>query len=246
MTIKIDINADVGEGLGNEADLLPLVTSCNIACGGHAGDMDSIRETIRIAQRHAVKIGAHPGYPDKENFGRKVLDIPDTILQQSIREQLGNFHTIVNEEKGQWHHIKPHGALYNSMVHDPGIAMAFLEAAGEYLQDRYLYAPFQSEAAKIARNSGISVQFEAFGDRNYNPDLSLVSRRSDRAVITTPQAVLEHVVRMVQQEKVKTVNGEILDIKADTFCIHGDTPDALEILAYLHKELPKHNIQIAK
>ncbi len=242
----IDINCDVGEGVGNDAELLPLVTSCNIACGGHTGDEASIRATIRLAKKHKVKIGAHPSYPDKENFGRKVVSIAAPELQQSLEEQLETFARIIEEEEAHWHHIKPHGALYNVVAKDDVLATVFLEAVTAYTSGRYMYAPPGSRIAQIAINSGCKIHFEAFADRNYNKDLSLVSRKFENAVITSPKAVLQHLRRMVLEEKVKTISGEVQPIQADTFCVHGDTATALEILMYLHEELPKYNIQPLK
>ncbi len=243
MIKTIDINCDVGEGVANDPALLPLVSSCSIACGGHTGDEASIRTTIRLAKKYKVKIGAHPSYPDKENFGRKVVEISADALKRSLQEQLDTFARIIEEEQAHWHHIKPHGALYNQVAKDNELATVFLEAVAEYASDRYIYAPFQSRIAKNAMNSGCKIMYEAFADRNYNQDLSLVSRSLENAVITSPEAVLQHLLLMVLEKKVKTISGEVHTIQADTFCIHGDTATALEILMYLHEELPKYNIQ---
>ncbi len=246
MIKTIDINCDVGEGVGNDPELLPLVTSCNIACGGHAGDEASMRATIRLAKKYKVKIGAHPSYPDKENFGRKVLSIAVPELQQSLKEQLETFARIIQEEEAYWHHIKPHGALYNTVAKDDVLAKVFLECVTAYTPGRYMYTPPGSCIAQAAIHSGIKIRVEAFADRNYNEDLSLVSRNVKNAVITSPKAVLQHLRRMVLEDKVKTISGEVLPLQADTFCVHGDTASALEILMYLHEELPKYNIQPAK
>lgn len=244
MNKKIDINCDIGEGVADDKVLMPWVTSCNIACGGHAGDEASIRKTIRLAKTYQVKIGAHPSYPDKENFGRNVLDMPKGELKKSLKQQLLSFAAVVKEEKAHWHHIKPHGALYNAIAKDSGLAATFLEAIAPYRSACYLYVPFGSRIAEKAIVSGFKIKYEAFADRNYMHDLSLVPRRRDDAIITSPEAVLGHLLLMIQKDVVKTSTGEVVPIEASTFCVHGDTPSALEILMYLHKELPKFNIQL--
>ncbi len=242
----IDINCDLGEGLANDAELMPYISSCNIACGGHTGNESSMRATIRLAKKHKVKIGAHPSYPDTANFGRKTMELSPKQFRESIGQQLAVFGSIVEEEAALWHHIKPHGALYNELAKNAQLAAVFLDACGDFLKDRYLYVPFQSEIAALAVKSKLKIMVEAFADRNYNRDLSLVSRTSATAVITNPVKVLEHLVRMVHEGKVKTVNGDLVPLNASTFCVHGDTSSALEILMYLHQELPKYNIQFLK
>jgi len=242
----IDINCDLGEGLGNEAELLPLISSCSIACGGHAGDKSSMEKAILLAKKHGVKIGAHPSYPDKENFGRISLDLPADELKQSIRAQLKGFNDLLKRHGALLHHIKPHGALYNDMAEDRAIAKIFIDAVRPFMNNASLYAPCESALATTATESGIEVSFEAFADRNYTGELSLVPRSNPSALITRPQVVLEHVVRMVRSQEVKTLGGEIVPIKASTFCVHGDTPTALQILTYLSEELPGQRIIIEK
>ncbi len=244
--IYIDINCDVGEGVGNEQDLFPLISSCNIACGGHAGDGQTMREVVQLAKSHQVKIGAHPSYPDKANFGRTSIDISAGKLQQSIREQMANIVLVLESESVQLHHIKPHGALYNDVAKDAALARTFLKAIEEYRSTVYLYVPYASIIEKEALQQGFRIKYEAFGDRNYNTDLSLVSRSLPNALIEDPEIVLEHIVFMARNQQVKTLEGHTIKILADTYCIHGDTPTALQILTYLSNELPKHNIFIKK
>lgn len=239
----IDINSDVGEGVGNETKLFPYITSCNIACGGHAGDENSIRQILKLSKEHIVKIGAHPSYPDRENFGRKAMGISPEKLQKSIQEQLATFVKIVKEEDVHLHHIKPHGALYNDIAKDRQLAIIFLKAIEKYKEQVFLYAPYASEIAKEADKQNFKIKFEAFGDRNYNPDLSLVSRTRENALIQDPEEVLMHIVQIIKTNTVNTVSGQSPKILADTFCIHGDTPSALKILMYLSQELPNHQAQ---
>jgi UPF0271 protein len=243
--MEIDINCDVGEGIGNETDLMPLISSCNIACGSHAGDEHIMRETIRLAKIHGVKIGAHPSYPDRENFGRKVMDISSENLISSLRRQLTDFCTVLNEEEGELHHIKPHGALYNEIAKNNSLANTFLDAMEAY-RETVLYVPFGSVIQSKASNRGWPIAIEAFADRNYNTDLTLVSRTNENALIQNPRRVLAHIFSMASDSKVRSVQGQWTEIKADTYCVHGDTPSALKILMYLHEELPNHNIQITK
>ncbi|MGW9686421.1 5-oxoprolinase subunit PxpA [Flagellimonas sp. 2504JD1-5] len=244
MQRQIDINCDVGEGVGNEAELLPLINSCNIACGGHAGNFTSMRETIRMAKTHNVKIGAHPSYPDKVNFGRQVMSISNEDLKTSIQEQLANFDRALEFESAQLHHIKAHGALYNQVAKDVELAKLYLETIGSYRKSTYLYVPFGSEIAKLAMEKDFKIIYEAFADRNYNPDLSLVSRKLDGALLENPNQVLEHILSMITKGFVRTITGKSVPIQVDTLCVHGDTPSALQILTYLSQQLPNHGIQL--
>ena len=244
--ITIDINCDVGEGIGNEADILPLISSCNIACGGHTGDAESMARTVALAKKHGVLVGAHPSYPDCGNFGRTTMVIEDDLLKKDIQRQISDLTTILNREQVPLNHIKAHGALYNDLAKNPALADLFLSVIEPYKPSAVLYVPPDSIIALKAKEQGFSIKFEAFADRNYNDDLSLVSRRFPSAVIREPKAVLDHLVAMVEKEKVITINGVERALQADTYCLHGDTPNAFQILMYLSKELPKQQIYIKK
>jgi len=243
---RIDINCDVGEGVGNEDQLFPFISSCNIACGGHAGDPETIESIIRLAKLHQVKIGAHPSYPDRENFGRKSMNIKADALIDNLQEQLKLFLGILKAEDGELNHIKAHGALYNDLAKNSELAEVFLHAITPYLGSAKIYVPYGSAIAEMALIKEVLIAYEAFADRSYNADLSLVSRKLPGALITEPKAALEHLERMVKNGKVKSQNGELVDIEAETYCIHGDTPSALQILAYLVEELPRQKIVIEK
>ena len=245
-SIYIDINCDVGEGIGNEADLLPLISSCNIACGGHAGDDRSMAQVVKLAKKYGVHIGAHPSYPDKENFGRFSMDIGSTELTNSIRTQMHALKTILRKEQVSLHHIKPHGALYNDLAKNEALADLFLKAIASDRESVVLYAPLGSVIAKKAIKQDFKVKLEAFADRSYNQDLSLVSRKLPNAVLNDPKIVLDHLVKMVHENKVVTIDGRESHIEAQTYCLHGDTPNALQILMYLSEELPKKHIYIQK
>ncbi len=244
--VTIDINCDVGEGVGNEPELMPLLSSCNIACGGHAGTIQSITEVVTLAKKHNVKMGAHPSYPDKANFGRMSLNLSEEELSASIREQLDRIAQIVLECSVSLNHIKPHGALYNDCAKDIELAKTFLRAISPYKESCILYVPTGKAIGELAQEAGFRIKNEAFADRNYNPDLSLVSRSLTNAVIESPESVLEHLLNMVQNNEVVTVEGIKMSMEAETFCVHGDTENALQILTYLSAELPNYNVRIAK
>lgn len=244
--ITIDINADVGEGIGNEEKLLPLISSCNIACGGHAGNLETINHVLAMAKENKIKVGAHPSYPDRVNFGRKAMDISFKKLIKSIQSQLALFENAVSEQKLRINHIKAHGALYNETAKNENLAKVYLNAIELFKKRCLLYVPFNSIIAKLAIQNGFSVSYEVFADRNYNDDLSLVSREYANALLLTPKSVLEHVLIMAKKSMVKTVSGKKRKIMANTYCVHGDTPTALKILTYLSNELPNHQIQLTK
>ncbi|MFK5973181.1 MAG: 5-oxoprolinase subunit PxpA [Flavobacteriaceae bacterium] len=244
--VYININSDIGEGIGNEKDLLPLISSCNIACGVHSGNDKTMAEVAQLAYCNGVKVGAHPSYPDRKNFGRVSLNISEDKLITSIKTQLAGLRAILEKENIPLHHIKPHGALYNDLATNTHLSRVFLRAVERYKNTASLYVPFNSCIAKEAITQGFNIHHEAFADRNYNLDLSLVSRKTRNAVIEEPQDVLEHLLCMVNEKKVQTLKGKKVPIVADTYCIHGDTPSALQILHYLSIELPKYNIHIKR
>lgn len=240
--MRIDINCDVGEGVGNEKELFPLISSCNIACGGHAGDNKSMNDIVQLAIAHDVKIGAHPSYPDKENFGRTSISIAKDVLLHSIQEQVEALLVVVKKHKASISHIKPHGALYNDIAKDKKKALIFLEAILPYKEMVLLFVPYGSIIEKVALKNGFKVKKEAFADRNYNEDLSLVSRTHKNSVIEEPEKVFQHLLQMIENNKVITHTGLEVNMNATTFCIHGDTKFALQILTYLTKELSKQYI----
>ena len=242
---KIDLNADVGEGLNNEKDLFPYISSCSIACGGHAGDAQTMQEVVELAIKHKVKIGAHPSYLDRKNFGRKSIKLSRPELISTIREQIESLLCVLERTKTSLHHIKPHGALYNDLAKDPELANWFLEAIEPYKNGVKIYVPYGSAIAGLAEISGWSLCLEAFGDRNYNDDLSLVSRSEPEALIHDPDQVLQHILPIILEGRIVTRTGHEKTIKAETICLHGDTDNVLEILMYLARELPKNNLRIA-
>ena len=242
--IAIDINADVGEGIGNEVELIPYLSSCNIACGGHAGDISAMTEVVSLAKQHNVKIGAHPSFPDKANFGRLEMKLSAADLFSSLKQQIRSLQNVLHSKNAQLHHIKPHGALYNLAAKDERIATVVIEVIKSIALPLKLYAPYNSIIAQLAIKENIEVVYEAFADRNYNEDLSLVSRQNDNALLVDNDAILNHLVRMIHKQNVKAVSGVEVPIKASTFCVHGDTKNAIDILKFLNEELPKNKILI--
>ena len=232
----LNINCDLGEGLNNEHIIMPLIDSCNIACGGHAGDNGSMIECIEISIKNNVKIGAHPSYPDKINFGRKKIDISPSELSYSIISQIESLETIADSYGLELNHIKAHGALYNQMMIDAELSNFYLDTIKDFKNKCSLYIPYKSEIEKIALKKGFSIIYEAFGDRNYNDDLSLVSRNNENALITDPESVVNHIKTIKETETVKTINGNFKKIKFDTICIHSDTNNSIKILKKINQE----------
>ena len=242
--ITIDINADVGEGIGNESALMPYLSSCNIACGGHAGDLETMTKVVKLAKVNRVKIGAHPSFPDKVNFGRVDMKLSGADLYTSLKQQIKALQSVLHAEDEQLHHIKPHGALYNLAAKDEETAKVIIEVIKSMALPMKLYAPYKSIIAELAHSENIDVTFEAFADRNYNEDLSLVSRGNEKALLSGKDEVLQHVLSMVKYEKVKTISGVGVPLKASTFCVHGDAINVLEILRFLNTKLPENGIKI--
>tara|TARA_B100000214_G_scaffold373656_1_gene354462 strand:- start:574 stop:1287 length:714 start_codon:yes stop_codon:yes gene_type:complete len=232
----LNINCDLGEGLNNEHIIMPLIDSCNIACGGHAGDIGSMIECVEISIKNNVKIGAHPSYPDKINFGRKKIDISPSQLSYSIISQIESLETIADSYGLELNHIKAHGALYNQMIIDTELSNFYLNTIKDFKNKCSLYIPYKSEIEKIALKKGFSIIYEVFGDRNYNDDLSLVSRNNENALITDPESVVNHIKTIKETETVKTINGNYKKIKFDTICIHSDTNNSIEILKKINQE----------
>ena len=233
----IDINCDLGEGLDNEHIIMPLISSCNISCGAHAGSIEIMDKVIQLAVKHKVKIGAHPSFPDRKNFGRKVLDISNSDLQKSLEDQLTILKDRALLQNATIHHVKPHGALYNLIAVNREKASVVIAAVQHVFEAVKLYVPYQSRIEEVANQSGVEIIYEAFADRRYNEDLSLVSRTLSNALIVDKHEVLKQVQKISDKQLVTTVNFHEKKIKASTFCIHGDTKNAIELLQYLHKYL---------
>lgn len=244
MRYTIDINADVGEGMGNEAYLMPYLSSCNIACGGHAGTPESMRTVVKLAKQYDVNIGAHPSYPDKENFGRKKMDFSCAALFMSLEKQINSLRDILQEEQVDLHHIKPHGALYNLAAVDEKVALVIVEVMRRFMLPVKLYVPYKSVIADLAIQNNIPIVYEAFADRSYNDDLTLVSRDQSKALIHDAKEVFAHVFKMISEQKVKTISGEEKPMIAQTICVHGDNPEVVNLLKTLNESLRHNDVEI--
>jgi UPF0271 protein len=232
----IDLNCDLGEGLNNEPLLMPLISSCNIACGAHAGSVEIMDRVIALAIEHKVKIGAHPSFVDRANFGRVVLDISNEELYESLVDQMQLFKERAALQQAVVHHVKPHGALYNLIAVNEEKAEVVVTSIRSVFDDVKLYVPYHSQIEKVAQKKRVKVIYEAFADRNYNDDLTLVSRKESNAILTDPDEIIAHVSRMATESKVKTLSGKEKTIKAETFCIHGDNENVQEILKALNNQ----------
>lgn len=239
----IDINCDLGEGGGFDDKLMPLISSCNIACGGHYGNDVSVLKAVELAKSHRVHVGAHPSYPDIANFGRQSLDISAKDLKQNLHEQIDLVEKACHVCDVELHHIKPHGALYNDMRKSQAIADLILEVVKERELDLILFSPpcfsFTSELPK-----SITLWKEGFADRAYQTDLSLVSRKEKGAVLHDPELIAERVLAMIQNQEILTLSGEKIKQEFDTICVHSDTPNAFRILQLLRSNLAESGIKI--
>ena len=230
----MDINCDMGEipRLLKDnvySDLMDHVTSINLACGGHAGDLSMMRELIRIAKRKNVRIGAHPSYPDRENFGRLVLEMDSEELLRSICDQVRSLIKIAEEESVSISHIKPHGALYDQAAKDAHLARVIGSAVDRVEPDLDIICLSGSSMVRILEDMGLKVVQEAFADRTYERDGGLRDRRSDRALITDPQKAADQARSIIEDKKVITFDGSEISVQAQTLCIHSDTPNAIAI-----------------
>lgn len=225
---KLSINADVGEGIADEEKLFPYLDLCNIACGGHYGTEETVRRTVDLSVKYAVAIGAHPSYPDKENFGRVSLALETENLKESIYQQVRFFSDILKEKNQILHHIKPHGALYNDVAKDPHRMHAFLDAIQEWNKVK-IVLPYAAPTQSLVKERGFSVLYEAFLDRTYEDDYSLTPRSRKGAVIHNIELAKSQ-AETLRSERIQTTSGKILPMHADTYCIHGDNPAAIDIL----------------
>lgn len=232
----VNINCDLGEGIANDHLLMPMLSSCNIACGGHYGDENSIRKTIQLAQKHGIRCGAHPSYPDKANFGRKEMEISSSELINSLKHQIHLFQKIATEQNCEFHHIKLHGALYNRAANDIEIGEVVLNAFDELPKSIRLYVPSESKFARLAEKKFVICE-EAFIDRTYQNDLSLTPRTDENALIKNPELAWQQLKLLLDFKKVSTNSGIKVDLNASTFCIHGDSENSLEILTYISNRL---------
>ena len=243
MLASIDINVDLGEGIGNDALIMPLISSCNVACGGHFGSAETILQTIKLAIANNVKIGAHPSFPDKVNFGRKKMILSVKDLKSTLSIQLNSIIEVCDNFEVSLNHVKPHGALYNFASIDEATSKVFVESIVDTGLTPVLYAPKDSALSYVAKEY-LPVAFEAFVDRRYMDDLQLVSRVHNNAVIESPVQAFEQLMSIFTEQKVRTISEKIKSIEAHTFCVHSDNPNALGVLKFISEELNRLQIQL--
>jgi len=231
----MDINCDLGEGMPNDLEIMAYLGSCNIACGGHAGDRESMLATVQMAKRHNVKIGAHPSFEDRENFGRAEKRLSREKLRSQLIHQVAALNEIVKAEDSRLHHVKPHGALYNMAARSRELAEVVVDVVQFFHEDLVLYVPFDSVVERKAREAGLDTWVEVFADRNYDDAFRLLPRTDPSAVIEDPLEIRDRVERMFMEGVVVSVNGVLKQVRPDTVCFHGDHPRAPEIARKLYE-----------
>jgi UPF0271 protein len=244
MRRSIDINCDLGEGCPNDAELMKYISSANIACGFHAGDDATMRRTVELAIENNVAIGAHPGFPDRENFGRTNTQMPNDEVTAMVYEQIDSLKHICDESNAALHHVKPHGALYNMAVKDRDLAAAIAVAICDFDKHLVYFGAPNSPMISEAERLGLRTASEVFADRTYQSDGSLTPRSQQDALIENIDKCIAHVLLMIREQKVIAVDGSEVPIKAETICIHGDGAHAVEFARAIHDALIKEGIEI--
>lgn len=247
----IDLNSDLGESfgaykIGNDQEVLKYITSANIACGYHAGDHNVMMDTVKAAQKFGVQIGAHPGFPDLSGFGRRDMFLSSKEIYNLVVYQIGALAAVCKVSGTSLSHVKPHGALYNMAAKNLDIAQAIAAAVADVDSSLVLFALAGSELSRAGEEKGLLVAQEVFADRTYQPDGTLTSRQQENAMIHDSDLAIKRVIRMINESKVTAVDGTDINIKADTICVHGDGPQALEFVTQLKKALLLENIPLRK
>jgi 5-oxoprolinase (ATP-hydrolysing) subunit A len=246
MMTSVDLNCDIGEGCGNDAELMRFITSANIACGFHAGDEATMRRTVELALENGVAIGAHPGYPDRENFGRTDMTLPADEVRRLILVQLEAIQAVCGELGTRIRHVKPHGALYNQAARDTELAKAIAGAVAEFDKALILYGLSGSHSISEAEKVGLMTASEVFADRTYQNGGTLTPRSRPNALISETETSLTQVLDMIKYGRVRSTEATMVAIKAETVCIHGDGPNAVEFARLIRERLTSEGIQIER
>jgi len=239
--MKIDLNCDMGENIGNDEEIMPYITSANIACGFHAGDETSMRVTVRLAKRYDVAVGAHPSWKDVEGFGRREMNLAPDEVESLLLYQISVIAAIAKSEGVELRHVKPHGALYNQAAQDRVLANAIASAVKQFSGELILVGLAGSELLGAGIEVGLNVANEGFPDRNYNPDGTLVSRKRSNAMIDLPERVARHAVRLAENG----IDFSGQRIRVDTLCLHGDHLQAAQNAKLVREALEESEIKIA-
>ncbi|RKD71309.1 UPF0271 protein [Sinobaca qinghaiensis] len=247
--MKVDLNCDMGESfgmyqLGNDEEMMQYITSANIACGYHAGDPVTMRKTVELAGEHGVQIGAHPAFPDLMGFGRRQLDCTPEEIKDYVTYQLGALREFASQYGRPVAHCKPHGAMYMRAMEDEKTARAVLEALAALNDDIIVFAMNNSAVAEMGEKMGVRVAKETYADREHTETGSIIMTRKGSAA-SDVETMAERVVRMVKEGKVMAHTGNDVNVTADTVCIHGDTPGAVELAKTIHHQLRKNDIEVA-
>ena len=242
--MSIDLNADVGEGM-DDAALLPFVTSANVACGLHAGDPTVMDRTVSLALSHGVRVGAHPGYADREHFGRAAVELPADSIENLVLYQIAALDGFVRSRGGTLTHVKPHGALYHRGAEFPDVARAIAEAVRRFRTTLVLVGAAGSMLIEAGRDAELAVAEEAFADRRYMSDGSLVPRTQPDAVLTDPDEVADQAVLLARDRVAYAADGSRVSVRADTLCLHGDTPGVEALARRIHDRFRSEGIRIA-
>lgn len=248
MNAVVDINADLGEGygvysFGMDDEMMPVITSANVACGMHAGDPVIMRKTVRRALQADTAVGAHIGYPDFWGFGRRNVELTDEQLYSFLLYQLGALQAFVRSMGTCLQHVKPHGALYNEAAGSELLSGVVCDAICDFDRDIVLFAPAGSTSVEVAQSRGLRVAEEGFADRAYTPDGTLVPRGQPGAVLQDPGEVASRAVMLARGE-IPTAAGGVLDMNIDTICVHGDTPGAVQIARQVREKLEKAGVEV--
>ena len=238
----IDLNCDLGEGAGNDTAIMPYISSANIACGFHAGDEHTMRQTIRTAKKYKVAIGAHPSYPDRVHFGRQEMDLSDSQIYTLIYEQLSILDAIAKEEDVVLNHVKPHGALYNQAAKDMRLATIIANAVNDFDPRLKLVGLSESCLVTAAAAAGLQSINEVFADRTYTDNGHLTARTQANAMITTEEESIQQVLQMVLKGTVTSTLGKTIAIRAETICLHGDGPHAAAFAKRIYAVLQEKGI----
>lgn len=243
--MRIDLNCDMGESfgrysLGNDENVMPFITSANVACGMHAGDPAVMRATVRLAKQHEVAVGAHPSWPDLQGFGRREMTMAPDEVEELIVYQLGALAAIARVEGVRLRHVKAHGALYNQAAKDRGLAEAIARAAASFDKELIFVGLAGSEMITAARDVGLRAANEGFPDRRYNPDGTLVSRKQASAIIESPQVVAAQAVKLAKEG----IDFAGHRVQVETLCLHGDNPRAAENAKLVREALEKERIEV--
>ena len=249
MTRHIDLNCDMGEGeteasAALDRELMQFISSCSIACGGHAGSEHNMRQTAASALNAGLRIGAHPSYPDRENFGRQSMSISESALSAAITEQTAALKAIVTELGGELSFVKPHGALYNDMARDAELTSLVVTTIKAFDPTLKIMGLAGSHCSAICEDLAMPFLGEAFADRRYTDDGQLSPRSQDGAVITDPETAVEQIMSIVEHARVESINGKWLPLQAQSICVHSDTPGALDHLTIISNHLIARGINI--